>query len=153
MLTNNEILQRLKHILQFDELQMHAIFVSVGSEVTPQRLHGYLLPVGDKAFLDCGYAALGDFLDGLIHYKRGSTNQREKETVVRLDNNLILKKLRIAFELKEKDLFEIFHLVEIDITKSELSALFRNPEHKNYRSCPDSILVLFLEGLEAYLAA
>ena len=147
-MNTNEILRSCYKLLGVDELKMVEIFKLGGFDVNPKTLSGYLKEKNDKDFLDCGYAALGSFLDGLIVYKRGpSDKQSSDETEIRLNNNLILKKLRIAYELKEVDLYAIFNSVDIDISKSELSSLFRKEGHKNYRACPDSILKLFLEGL------
>jgi uncharacterized protein YehS (DUF1456 family) len=64
-----------------------------------------------------------------------------------MTNNDILKKLRIALELKDTDIIEILKLVGFEITKSEVSALFRNPDHRNYKVCSDQILRNFLNGL------
>lgn len=147
-MTTNQILKKLQDILKADEATMFDIFALSGYTLTPERVAGYLADKDDKVFLDCGYEALGHFLDGLIIHKRGPSEKKKEEEVVALDNNLILKKLRIAYELKEVDLYAIFHSVEIDISKSELNSLFRKVGHKNYRACPDSILELFLEGLE-----
>ncbi len=146
-MSNNAILSTIYHLLGVDEKTMVDIFKLGGFDVNPKTLSGYLKPEGDKEFLDCGYSALGSFLDGLIVYKRGPSDKKSSEEEVRLNNNMILKKLRIAYELKEADLYAIFHAVDIDITKSELNSLFRKESHKNYRTCPDSILQLFLEGL------
>jgi uncharacterized protein YehS (DUF1456 family) len=64
-----------------------------------------------------------------------------------MTNNDILKKLRIALELKDSDIIEILKLADFEISKTELSALFRNPEHKNYRECGNQLLRRFLDGL------
>ncbi len=64
-----------------------------------------------------------------------------------MTNNDILKKLRIALELKDTDIIEILKLADFEITKAELSALFRNPDHRNYKECGDQILRNFLNGL------
>ena len=64
-----------------------------------------------------------------------------------MTNNDILKKLRIALELNESDMMEIFRLSGFEISKSELSALFRKEGHRNYRQCGDQILRRFLDGL------
>ena len=147
-MTTNQILKKLQTLLDADVQKMHHIFLLGDYTLSTQRVTGYLSPEGDKAFLDCGYEALGHFLDGLIVYKRGPSDKKKSlEEVTQLDNNLILKKLRIAYELKEVDLYAIFHAVEIDISKTELNALFRKVGHKNYRTCPNSILELFLDGL------
>ena len=148
-MSTNDILQSCFRTLNVSEETMVEIFKLGNFDVKPKTLSGYLKPTDDKEFLDCGYEALGCFLDGLIVYKRGpSDNKSASDEDVRLSNNLILKKLRIAYELKEVDLYAIFSAVDIDITKGELNSLFRKEGHKNYRGCPDSILKLFLEGLE-----
>lgn len=67
-----------------------------------------------------------------------------------LSNNDILKKLRVALELKDEDVIKILKLVNYDITKSELNALYRKPDHPNYKACGDQILRNFLNGLVIY---
>jgi uncharacterized protein YehS (DUF1456 family) len=64
-----------------------------------------------------------------------------------LDNNTILKKLRIALELKEEDLLAIMKLAGVDVSAHELSALFRKKDHRNYKPCMDQFLRNFLAGL------
>ena len=64
-------------------------------------------------------------------------------------NNIILKKLRVAFELKEDDLHAILKAADFVVSKPELSALFRARDHKHYQDCGDQILRNFLIGLTA----
>ena len=64
-----------------------------------------------------------------------------------MDNNDILKKLRVALKLRNEDILEILQLVDFKISPNELSALFRNPDHPNYRTCGDQVLRNFLNGL------
>lgn len=64
-----------------------------------------------------------------------------------MKNNDILKKLRIALNLKDTDIIEILKLADFEISKTELSALFRKEDHKNYKECGDQILRRFLNGL------
>ena len=64
-----------------------------------------------------------------------------------IGNNDILWKLRIALKLKDSDIIEILKLADFEITKTELSALFRRADHPNYRQCGDQILRRFLDGL------
>jgi len=64
-----------------------------------------------------------------------------------MTNNDILKKLRIALELKDTDIIDILKLADFDVSKSELSALFRKEDHKNYKECGDQLLRRFLNGL------
>jgi len=67
-----------------------------------------------------------------------------------MDNNEILKKLRVALELRDDDIIEILRLADFTITKSELSALFRKEDHPNYKNCGDQIMRNFLRGLIIY---
>ena len=67
-----------------------------------------------------------------------------------LSNNDILKKLRVALELKDEDVIKILKLVDFDISKSEINALYRNPEHPNFKPCGDQLLRNFLNGLVIY---
>ena len=39
-------------------------------------------------------------------------------------------------------------MVEVDISKHELSAFFRKPTHKNFRACQDQVLRKFLKGMQ-----
>ncbi len=42
---------------------------------------------------------------------------------------------------------DIFQRADFRVSKPEISALFRNPDHKNYRDCGDQLLRYFLKGL------
>lgn len=64
-----------------------------------------------------------------------------------INNNIILKKLRVAFELKDADLHDILQAADFPVSKPELSALFRKEGQKNYRPCGDQLLRNFLKGL------
>ena len=64
-----------------------------------------------------------------------------------LGNNQILWKLRIALKLKDTDIIDILKLADFEITKPELTALFRREDHKNFKQCGDQILRRFLDGL------
>ncbi len=64
-----------------------------------------------------------------------------------LTNNDILKKIRVALELKDEDVVKILKLADFEISKSELNALYRKPDHPNYKECGDQLLRNFLNGL------
>jgi uncharacterized protein YehS (DUF1456 family) len=53
----------------------------------------------------------------------------------------------VAFELKDEDMHDSFESVGFAVTKPELSALFRQAAHRNYRACGDQMLRNFLRGL------
>lgn len=67
-----------------------------------------------------------------------------------LSNNDILKKLRVALELKDDDILQILKLADFEVSKSELNALFRKEDHPNYMPCGDQLLRNFLNGLIIY---
>ena len=64
-----------------------------------------------------------------------------------MTNNDIFKKLRVALKLKDTDIIRILALVDYKVTETELSALFRNEDHPNYKPAGDQILRNFLNGL------
>jgi len=68
-----------------------------------------------------------------------------------MTNNDILKKLRVALKLRDTDIVKILQLVDFKVTESELSALFRNEDHPNYKPAGDQILRNFLNGLIVHL--
>jgi uncharacterized protein YehS (DUF1456 family) len=68
-----------------------------------------------------------------------------------MTNNDILKKLRVALHLRDDDIIKILKLVDFNISKSELGALFRAEDHPNYVECGDQILRNFLNGLVIHL--
>jgi uncharacterized protein YehS (DUF1456 family) len=129
---------------------MIELFKLSDHEIKKSHLTGLLKKEDEEGFVHCSEDILGYFLDGLILYKRGRKEIKPGETrtfVSGLTNNNILKKLRIALELKEDDMRGILKLAHIDISKSELNALFRKEGHRNYKECGDQFLRKFLKGL------
>jgi len=68
-----------------------------------------------------------------------------------MTNNDILKKLRVALKLTNKDIAHICGLVGFKVSESELGALFRNEDHPKYRNCGDQFLRNFLNGLVIHM--
>lgn len=64
-----------------------------------------------------------------------------------MTNNDIFKKLRVALSFRDTDIIECLELVDYQISKSELSAIFRSEDHPNYVECGDQLLRNFLDGL------
>tara|TARA_R110002074_G_scaffold236852_3_gene408706 strand:- start:92 stop:415 length:324 start_codon:yes stop_codon:yes gene_type:complete len=88
------------------------------------------------------------FLNGFINFKRGKRDGPQPKPEKQLNNNMVFQKLRIALNLKADD---ILQLVDFDLSKHELSALFRKPGNKSYRECKDQILRNFLLGIQHQL--
>ncbi len=68
-----------------------------------------------------------------------------------MDNNDVFKKLRVALHLRDDEIVDILKLVDYEITKTELSAVFRKDDHPNYKPCGDQLLRNFLNGLIIHL--
>lgn len=68
-----------------------------------------------------------------------------------MTNNDILKKLRVALQLRDEQIVEILSLVDFRISKGEIGNFFRNEEHPKYVECQDQILRNFLNGLVIFL--
>ena len=64
-----------------------------------------------------------------------------------ITNNDVMKKLRVALQLRDTDIIAILRLAEFDISETELSAIFRREDHPHYRECGDQLLRRFLDGL------
>lgn len=69
------------------------------------------------------------------------------KSITFMTNNDILKKLRVALKLTNKDIVHICSLVNFRVTESELGALFRKEDHPKYKNCGDQFLRNFLNGL------
>lgn len=148
---NNDVLRRFRYALDVSDSAMLKIFTIAECRMDIAQLRNILKKNDEPGFSLCSDALLALFLDGLITYNRGAGDGkggREKQSSPPLlTNNLILKKLRIALELKQEDLLEIFRLAGVTVSKGELSALFRKEGQKNFRECKDQFLRNFFKGL------
>jgi len=61
-----------------------------------------------------------------------------------------MKKLRVALKFTDDDIIKVLALVDFRATKTELSAIFRNEDHPNFKPCGDQLLRNFLNGLIIY---
>ncbi len=64
-----------------------------------------------------------------------------------MTNNEILKKLRIAFSMKDGDVQDTLAKADMNLSKTEINALFRNRGHRNFKDCGDQLLRRFLDGI------
>ena len=151
IVSTNDVLYRIKKALSLSDEEMLKIYALEDYPMTPEHLEAMLKRRLSKGFELCSYEELGVFLDGLITLKRGpSPKKPADDEAVELTNNLILKKLRIALELKEPETEIIFGLGDAQLSKQELKSLFRKEDHKNFKPCSDALLMAFLEGLDEF---
>tara|TARA_R110001592_G_scaffold24536_2_gene94430 strand:- start:6093 stop:6497 length:405 start_codon:yes stop_codon:yes gene_type:complete len=129
---------------------MLSIFKLGGYEGSQPELAAWLAHEDAPEFILCEDEKFARFLNGLIINKRGSKEgDGTPEPESKLSNNIVLRKLKIALNLQADNLLEMLKLNDVTLSKHELSALFRRPDHKNYRDCPDQLLSNFLDGMEA----
>jgi uncharacterized protein YehS (DUF1456 family) len=149
-MTNNDLLRRLRYALDLNGVTMAEIFSLAGFEIGPAEVLLFLKKDDERGFVACDDTVMGLFLDGLITYKRGPQEQKPgtvQPTGMPLNNNLILRKLRIALELSDEEMIGILKQADVNISKSELSAMFRSVGHRNYKQCGDQFLRNFIRGL------
>lgn len=147
-MTNNDILRRLRYILSLSDKEMQTIFELGGSSIENDQLGHWLKKEEDTDYQNCHDKQLAYFLNGLITKMRGPKEGDTPKAEKNLNNNLILTKLKIAFNLKAEDMLAILALADFQISKHELSAFFRRPDHKHFRACKDQVLRNFLMGLQ-----
>ena len=147
-MTNNDILRRLRYTFDFNDNKMMAIFALAGMSVTREVYSDWLKKEDDPAFKACNDVQLATFLNGLIVERRGKQEGPQPVAEQKLNNNIIFRKLKIALDLKAEDILEILEQNDVHISKHELSAFFRKPEHKHFRPCKDQILRNFLQGIQ-----
>jgi uncharacterized protein YehS (DUF1456 family) len=146
----SKVLFRLKESLGLDIDDFEKIYSLQDYEISKERLQAILAKPNKKIFQEATYEELGVFLDGLFEYKRGE-KPKVLDDEVELDNNLILKKIRGAFRLKDIDIEMIFQLGEREISRSKIKNLFRNPNHPKFQECSDGVLNDFLIGFDEFM--
>jgi len=146
--TNNDILRRLRYTFDFNDSKMIILFGLANLEVTRGQVSDWLKREDDPAYKICTDTQLAIFLNGLINDKRGKKEGPQPKPEKRLTNNIIFRKLKIALDLKADDVLEIMELANLRMSKHELSAFFRKPDHRHYRDCKDQILRNFLKGVQ-----
>ncbi len=150
-MTNNDVLRRLRYTFDFSDSKMIKIFSLADHQVTRAQVSAWLKKDDDPDFKSCSDSELATFLNGLINDKRGKKEGPQPEPEKRLNNNIIFRKLKIALNLQSDDVLAMLALAELSISKHELSAFFRKPEHKHFRACKDQVLRRFLTGMQLTL--
>lgn len=149
----NLILRRLRHALGLRNRDVEDILALGGCTRSDEQVRALLQHEDGEGFTPASVEELSAFLDGLIIHRRGrpepSPGQKPPAPIAASTNNIVLRKLRIAFDLKEEGMLELLDLGNFRVSKPELSALFRKEGHKHYRECGNQILRYFLDGLTA----
>jgi len=150
-MVTNDILKRLRFAVRMNDPAMLDMLQLAGLTISREVLESYFLKDDDPGYAVCPKAMLAALLDGMILKYRGPRDDAPKPPEpAELDNNMVLKKVRIALQLKEDDMIAIMKRADVDLSRNELSALFRKKGQKNYMECMDQFLRNFLSGLALY---
>lgn len=163
--------------MRCDDSQTSRIIKLGGGTTTTAQAARFRAKETDAEFSPCGSDVITWFLDGLIIDRRGprvneapspwpdrSKNAQTENSKVtkqvskgknaglvsepdRMDNNVVLKQLRIALSLRSDDVHAILQAGGSAMSSSEAGALFRRPDARNYRPCGDQVLRQFIAGL------
>ncbi len=146
-MNNNDTLRSIRYTLDLDDSKMMAIFKLADYHITREQVCNWLKKDDDPTWQNCTDLQLAIFLNGLIIDKRGKKEGPQAEAEKCINNNIVLRKLKIAFDLTSDEMLKIIESAGLRMSQHELSALFRRPDHKHYRPCKDQVLRNFLKGL------
>jgi len=127
---------------------MVMLFKLAEFDVEKAKVISWLKKEDDPLAIEITDKELAIFLNGLIIEKRGKREGSTPEPEDPLSNNMIFQKLKIALSLKSDDILDLYTFVDVKMSKHELSAFFRKPNHKSYRVCMDQYLRNFLNALQ-----
>ncbi|KNC88059.1 DUF1456 family protein [Trabulsiella odontotermitis] len=149
---NNDILRSLRYTLKTNNQGLVRLMALGETDVTEAQIAPWLRKEEEEGFERCPDIVLSALLNGLIYDKRGRDEDAPPLALERrLNNNIVLKKLRIAFSLKTDDILAILTEQKFRVSMPEITAMMRAPEHKNFRECGDQFLRYFLRGLTVRL--
>lgn len=127
---------------------MMDIFKVVDQTATRSEISSWLKKEEDQDYVECSHISFSHFLNGFIIKKRGAKEGPLPAPSSRVTNNLVLKKLKIALDLKSDDVIALLESGGQSISSHEVTAFFRKPDHRNFRKCKDQVLRKFLKGLQ-----
>lgn len=147
-MTNNEVMISVRYTLDIKNKEVAQMIKDGGVELSVLDVVGLLKNEEEEGYVECPAETIHAFLDGLILQRRGPSDRPAKKfSTAKIDNNMVLRKLRIAFDMKDTDMIDTMKGIGFNVSKGELSALFRVPTHKHFRKCGDQFLRYFLKGL------
>ncbi|WP_430392165.1 DUF1456 family protein [Dyella sp. 20L07] len=147
---NNDVLRSIRYMLDLSDIKVVEIvkLADANFPIEKADVQAFLKKDEDEGYVECDNRVLAHFLDGLVfHYRGKDESLPPRPMEKRITNNVVLKKLRVAFQLKDVDMHQAFQDAGFPISKPEMTALFRQPGHKNFRLCGDQALRNFLKGL------
>ena len=162
---NNETMRRVRWALSLDDAAAARAMTVGGVATSGERAAAWRLRDGERGAEPCPDEALSALLAGIVRERRGPDPRGEAVApgggARRMDNNAVLKALRIALGLRGEDIVEIVRegtaaggpraVPAPTLSVAEVGSLLRRPGARNYRRCGDQVLRRFLNGLGARL--
>lgn len=146
-MTNNEVLQHIRYIFALSNEKISDIFKLAECAKTDDEINNFFHKNGDPAFSRITENVLASFLDGLIIELRGAKEGTQAQLDQAINNNIVFNKVKISLALKADEIISLLSSAELTLSKHELSAFFRKPEQKNFRTCNDDTLLKFFNCL------
>ncbi|MEQ8473464.1 MAG: DUF1456 family protein [Marinoscillum sp.] len=146
-MNNNDIFRRIRYIFDYSDEQVIKLFALGGKEVSRAEISDWLKSdeEAQKPIYDENLAV---FLNGLIVKHRGQKDGEQPKPEKKLNNNIIFRKLKIALNMKDRDILDVLDQANMEVSKHEISAIFRKPTQSQYRVCKDQFLRNYLLGLQ-----
>ena len=147
---HNDVLRRLRYALAINDTAAISIFKLVNYDMEIDYLHAVMKREGEEGYLPCRDKIIALFLDGLIIKNRGRQEGQMPQELgpkERLSNNEVLRKIRIAMSYKDDDMIAVLKLADFRMSKGELSAFFRKPDHRNFKPAGDQVVRNLLQGM------
>ncbi|MBT6834793.1 MAG: DUF1456 family protein, partial [Bacteroidetes bacterium] len=124
---NNSIIRSLRYTFDLSDAKMIEIFGLADFKVSRTQVCDWLKKDDAEGYEELSDSQLAIFLNGFINDKRGKKEGAQPEPEIRLNNNIIFRKLKIALDFKDTDILEILDSMDMKISRHELSAFFRKP--------------------------
>lgn len=147
-MTHNDALRSIAYLLQISDSKVVELVALGGGQTTLEDVLAFMRREEEPGHQPMPAKLMAQFLNGMVIFKRGvREGVPEAPLELPVTNNVILKKLRVAFNLTDDDLATILAKAGLSVSKSERSAFFRRSDHRNYRECGDQVLRNVIRGL------
>ncbi len=132
-MTNNDILRKVRFTFDITDDEMIGIFKKAGKQVSRSEISNWMKKDDDVAYVNLVDKNLAYFLNGFIILRRGKKEGPLPIAESSLNNNIVLRKLKIALDLKDEDILELLTYADFRLSRHELSAFFRKPTQSKFR--------------------
>jgi uncharacterized protein YehS (DUF1456 family) len=147
-MTPNDFLRSIRYLINVNDSTLADILRLAKLDISTAEIVAFLKKEDEPGYLACSDRVMAHFLNGLVIYKRGPDPSRPPQAIeIPVTNNAVLKKLRVAFQLKDSDIIALLAKTGLRVSKAELGAFCRRPDHRNYRECGDQFLRNLLKAL------